>query len=203
MNGFTGLLRIDLPARTVRLCDGGFITYASELYTASDSVLGSIGGIDTIGEGASGELPALDITFNPPAPLAFTELTTGALQRSQVRLWLAEYNVETNAIVGTPDLLFIGQLDQPSVRYSRTEYSVSISCVPLAEWMFERDTGNALSSTFHKSLFPGELGHDNATGLQVPIAWGVQGPPSGNGSSSVFGGAFGGGNNGFPNVNLF
>lgn len=191
MNGFIGLLKIDLPARTVLLCDGGFITYAGDTYTARDSVLGNIASIESLSEGGTGELPALDITFNPPAPLAFTELTSGALQRSQVRLWLAEYNVATNAIVGTPDLLFLGQLDQPAIRYSRTEYSVSISCVPLAEWMFELDTGNSMSSTFHKSLWPGELGHDNGTGLQVPIAWGVASPPSA-GSASGFGSGGGG-----------
>ena len=189
MNGFIGLLRIDFPDRTVRLCDGGFITFESNTYRDSDSVLGTIASIESLSEGATDEIPALDITFNPPSAVAFTELTSGALQRSQVRLWLAEYNVATNAIIGTPDLLFLGQLDQPSIRYSRTEYSVSISCVSLAEWMFELDTGNALSDTEHQSRYPGELGHANATGLQVPIAWGVQAPPTGNGSN---GGGFGG-----------
>lgn len=185
MNGFIGLLQIDLPARTVRLCDGGFIVFGGETFRDSDSVLGTIASIESMSEGATDEIPALDLTFNPPGPVAFTELTAGALQRSQVRLWLAEYNVATNAIVGTPDLLFLGQLDQPAIRYSRTEYSISISCVSLAEWMFELDTGNALSDTEHQSRYPGELGHANATGLQVPIAWGVTGPPPSTGSAAA------------------
>jgi hypothetical protein len=187
VNGFTGLLQIDLPDRTVRLCDGGFIVFGGETFRDSDSVLGTLASIESMSEGATDEIPALDLTFNPPGPVAFTALTAGALQRSQVRLWLAEYNVATNAIVGTPDLLFLGQLDQPAIRYSRTEYSISISCVSLAEWMFELDTGNALSDTEHQSRYPGELGHANATGLQVPIAWGVTGPPSSGGSASGFG----------------
>jgi hypothetical protein len=194
VNGFIGLLQIDLPDRTVRLCDGGFIVFGGQTFRDSDSVLGSIASIDAMSEGASDEIPALDIAFNPPGPVAFTALTAGALQRSQVRLWLAEYNVATNAIVGTPDLLFLGQLDQPAIRYSRTEYSISISCVSLAEWMFELDTGNALSDTEHQSRYPGELGHANATGLQIPVAWGIAGPPRGAGSS---GGGFGGFSGGF------
>ena len=195
MNGFIGLLKIELPSRDVLLCDGGFITYAGDDYTAKDSVLGTIAGIEALSEGASDEIPALDITFNPPEPLAFTELTSGALQRSAVRLWLAEYDIDTNAIVGTPDLLFLGQLDQPAIRFSRTEYTVAISCVPQAEWLFEQDTGNALSSTFQKQLYPGDLGHDNGTGLQVPVAWGVASPQSGGSAtgfgSSIIGGAGG------------
>ena len=191
MKGFTGLLQIDFPDRTVRLCDGGFITFGAEKFRSRDAVLGSIASIDAMSEGAPDEIPALDIAFNPPGPLAFTALTAGALQRSQVRLWLAEYDVATNAVVGTPDLLFLGQLDQPSVRWSRTEYAISISCVSQAEWFFEADTGNGLSSTEHKSRYPGELGHDNATGLQIPVAWGIASPQSGSGGASFGSGAAG------------
>lgn len=196
MNGFVGLLKIEFPARTVTLCDSGFITYDGDLYTGRDDVLGTLAAIESMSEGTSGEIPALDLSFNPPGPVAFTELTAGALQRSQVRLWLAEYNIATNAIVGTPDLLFLGQLDQPSIRYSRSEYSIAISCVSLAEWMFELDTGNGLSDTEHQSRYPGELGHANATGLQIPVAWGISAPPSGSGG--VWGGGYNGGSDGNP-----
>jgi hypothetical protein len=190
VNGFIGLLRIDFPDRTVRLCDGGFITFDGGTFTARDSVLGSIASIDSMGEGASGEIPALDIAFNPPGPVAFTALTAGGLQRAKERLWLAEYNIDTNAIVGTPDLLFLGQLDQPAIRYSRSEYNISISAVSQAEWFFESDTGNALSDTEHQERYPGELGHANATGMQTVTSWGLSGPPSSTGGGS--------GGNGFP-----
>lgn len=192
MNGFKGLLQINFPARTVRLCDGGFITFDSELFTSRDDVLGSIASIDSMSEGASGEIPALDIAFNPPGPVAFTALTSGALQRAPVRLWLAEYNIDTNAIVGTPDLLFLGQLDQPSIRWSRSEYGISISCVSRAEWFFELDTGNGLSDTEHQERYPGELGHANGTGLQVSTAWGIAGPPRATGGGFGNGGGGGG-----------
>lgn len=189
MNGFVGLLKIELPDRDVRLSEGGFITFNSELYTSSDPVLGSIAAVEPMQEGIGGTIPALDLTFAPPGPAAITDLSVGALQRSNIYLWLAEYNVETNAIVGTPDALFIGQLDQPSVRFGRGEYSISISCVSKLEVLFNRNTGNSLSSTFHKSMFAGELGHDNAIGLSVAVAWGVKGPPSLGGSN--FGGGVG------------
>jgi hypothetical protein len=198
VNGFVGLLKIDLPDRTVTLCDAGFITYDGDLYTGRDDILGTIASIDSMSEGANDEIPALDIAFNPPGPLAFTDLTSGALQRSQVRLWLAEYDIATNEVVGTPDLLFLGQLDQPSIRYSRTEYSISISCVSLAEWFFELDTGNGLSDTEHQSRYPGELGHANATGLQIPVAWGIASPPRGSGG---YGGG-GGWDGGTPSENV-
>jgi len=191
MTGLVGLLKIELPDRDVRLCDGGFITFNSELYTSIDSVLGSIASIDSMDEGGDGAIPALDFSFSPPGPVAISALTAGALQRSDVYLWLAEYDVATNLVVGTPDLLFIGQLDQPSIRASATEYNISISCVSKAEWFFERDIGNGLSATFHKEIYPGETGHDNAAGLVVRQAWGTESPPAA-------GGYRGGGNGGAP-----
>ncbi|MEO0699437.1 MAG: hypothetical protein AAFY81_06930, partial [Pseudomonadota bacterium] len=53
------------------------------------------------------------------------------------------------------------------------------------------------SNAFHKSLFPGETGHDNATGLQVSVAWGVESAPT---STSSGMGSGGGGNGNNPRI---
>src|SRR3546814_1850748 len=55
---------------------------------------------------------------------------------------------------------------------------VAVSVVSLAERLFELNIGNSLNSAWHKSVWPGELGHDNATGLSIPVAWGVESPRS-------------------------
>lgn len=191
--GLTGLLKIELPDHTVTLSDGGVTVWNGDTYTAQDSVLGSLAAIDTIAEGIGQEIPALDLEFAPPSATAVTALSNGAIQQSRVRLWVAEFDTDTGAVVGTPELRFIGFVDQPQVSFAFRQFTVRITAVPDLEAMFFRDTGNGLSSTFHKSLYAGELGHDNASGLSIPVAWGVQSPPrggttfGGGGSSPAFG----------------
>jgi hypothetical protein len=191
MTGLIGLLQVELPSHTAYLCDGGFIEFGGNTYTTNDSVLGTIASISPMSEGIGGDIPALDLEFNPPSSIAITDLTSGAIQRNTVRLWQAEYDRDTGLIVGTPELQFIGQLDQPAIRFSKSEYIVSISVVSKAEWFFELDIGNTLSPSFHKYLYAGETGHDNATGLSIPIAWGTEAPSTGSGSGSGSAGKFG------------
>jgi hypothetical protein len=47
------------------------------------------------------------------------------------------------------------------------------------ERLFSINEGNSLSPRFHKTVWPGELGEDNATGVGVAVAWGVEGAPRG------------------------
>jgi len=177
--GMTGLLRVDLPTAPALLCDGAFFDFGGERYLARDPVLGSIASVNDLSEGLGNEIPALDITFNPPGPIAIATLSQAAIQRRSIKLWLAEYDPATGLIVGTPELRFNGFVDQPAIRDNESEYSVSLVAVPWAEYFFDRDDGNTLSSSFHKSIFPGETGHDEATGLGIGVAWGAETPATG------------------------
>jgi len=184
VTALTGLLRIALPSHTVLLSDGGVTEFNSETYTSSDSLLGTIASMDIIAEGIGNEIQALDLGFAPPSAVGAASLSSGAIQQSSVQLWVAEYDTSTGLIVGTPDLRFIGFVDQPTVSYALRQFGVDITAVPELEAVFFRDTGNGLSSSFHKSLYAGELGHDEATGLTVGVAWGAASPAGGGGSSS-------------------
>lgn len=195
MANFVGLLKIELPAGDVFLSDGGFITFGGDTYTETDATLGSLQSVDPMTEGTEGAIPALDLTFGVPDASALTALSNGAIQRSTVTMWLVEYNHDTNLPVGTNEPLFIGQIDQPAFRFSSREFIASLACTSKLEVMFSRDSGNRLSSTFHKSMFAGETGHDNATGLSVKVAWGVAGPPTSSGGGGGFGGV---GRDGMP-----
>lgn len=195
MTGIVGLLKIELPDHDAMICDGGFIVFGADTYKSRDDVLGTLAAVESMAEGIGDEIPALDLTFNPPDALAITTLSVGAIQKSAVRFWIGEYDAATGEIEGTPDLQFIGFIDQPVIRWGAREYEIALSAVSQSEWFFEKDTGNALSASFHKSLYPGETGHDNATGLGVSVAWGVAGPSGGSSfaGASVFGGFAGGG----------
>ena len=203
MLSIAGLIRIEFPSRTVRLCDGGFFVFGGETYLGEDAVFGNFASIEPLTEGVGDEVPALQLTLQPPGTTPAASLSQPGFQQSRVRCWVAEFNPATGAIIGTPDLTFEGQVDQTSIAVSRGERSLAISVVSTAERLFERNIGNTLSPTFHKSIWPGELGHDNAIGLKVPIAWGVAGSPAAGSGFGGGGGSLGGPGGEFsPSVNF-
>lgn len=170
----TGLLKVELPDRTLLLCDGAFFEHDSETYRASDAVFGKVTGIRMSAEGVGREIPALQVTFKPrDTSTAITSVSSAAIQQSLVKRWVAEYDRDTGLIVDTPELRFIGYLDRPQISFSAGQMIISITAVPYLETMFFTNTGNGQSPDFHKSLYPGELGHDNATGLGVDVAHGT------------------------------
>lgn len=177
-----GLMKIELPAHTVRLCDGGRIIWGLESYTAQDSVFGSIAGMEPLTEGVGDEVPALQISLLPSDGVAVSELSQPGYQTSRVRFWIAEFNPATAQVIGTPALQFDGQLDQTILKVSKSARELGISVVSTAERLFNKADGNTLSPTFRRSVWPGEAGDDEATGLSIPVAWGVESP---NGASTV------------------
>ena len=181
----TGLLKIELPGRTMLLCDGGAIAWNGETYRSRDDLFGNIASVEALAEGQGDEIPALDLELQPPGTAAVAELSKPGYQASRVRLWIAEYDVATGQVVGTPERMFDGQIDQTTLRVGRSSRVVSMTVVSNAERLFELDIGNTLSPTFHKSIWPGELGHDNASGLTVPVAWGVESPRRAGGSGET------------------
>lgn len=182
----TGLCKIELPSATIRLCDGGRIVWGSEVFTARSLDFGTIGSLEALAEGAQDELPPFELMLLPPSTAAAADLVQPTMQGSRVRFWIAEYSVATGQVTGTPDLRFDGELDQATLTQT---VELALTIVSAAARLFESNIGNSLSSSFHKSVWPGETGHDQATGLGRPIAWGVEAPVqsfgTGSGSASA------------------
>lgn len=186
--GFIGLVKVELPNHTAHLTDGGFCTYEGVSYTSFDSLIGSLAFIENMTEGKSGEIPAIEIGFNIPNTAAISMFTSGALQESQITIWQGKYDVDTGLIIGTPDLKFIGLIDQPRIPVKAGQFVLSLTCVSKLETFFQAYSGNTLCPSYHKCLWPNETGHDNANGLSVATAWGANGPVTGGGGGSGGGG---------------
>ena len=191
MNGLTWLLRLDLPSGSVFLSDGGVTTWDGNTFSASHPVLGGFSQISEVTEGFGPELPEQEIVFSPPSNAALDPLQTGAFQRSPMRVWLAEFNPATGAVVGEPNLRFAGRMDRVRQQFGMRQLSIVVSGVPETEALLFSDDGNGLSAEFHKAVYPGETGHDQATGLVVTVTWGVESVRGAGGFSG--GGGFGGG----------
>lgn len=183
-----GIIKIELPGATIRLCDGGFVTWGAETFTGKDAVFGAIGSLEALTEGVGEEIPALGLTLLPAATSAPADLSQPGFQRSAVRLWIAEVDDDTGAIVGDPELVFYGQIDQTVLTLGRTTRDLALTIVSTLERLFLRNEGNSLSPAFHKSVWPGETGHDNATGLTVGVAWGAESSKPASGFSGGGGG---------------
>ena len=188
--GLTGLVKIELPGRTLRFCDGGFFEYEGETYTSEDDVFGTIGALQTMAESVGDIVPAIVMTLLPPDTVAAAQISQPGNQKSRARIIVAEYDADSGLIT-TGNTEFDGQLDQTVLTSAAGQKELAVSIVSLAERLFERNIGNTMNPSWHKSNFPGERGHDNATGLGRPVAWGTESP--GGGTSGAFGGGGGSG----------
>lgn len=182
----SGLLKLELrDGRTIRLCDGGWVPWASEKFIARDPTFGIIGSMEALEEGVGDEVPAFSLTFLPASTAAAVDLAAPGMQGSRLRLWIAELDDVTGQIIGTPDQQFDGQMDQVRLVTGLRKRELPMAFVPRGERFFNSNDGNSLSPAFHKFVFPGELGEDNATGLTSAVAWGTEAQPGSNGAGSV------------------
>lgn len=169
----TGLIKIVLPSHTILLCDGsGVVTWGSDTFTGIDPVFGTIGEVESLTEQMGDSIPGIEMTMLPPSTSAAVTLATAAMQGAPVNLWLAAVDRATGAVVPDPELLFAGELDTATLQLDRGSREVRFSISSVWERLFEPNEGATLSSSFHKSIWPGELGFDNMTGTVIRKLWG-------------------------------
>lgn len=170
------LMQIDLPARTVRLCDGGFVYWGGNKFDGVDQEFGAIAAAESFEEKTGDEAPGGKLTFLPPSSTAATALTDPAYQGARMRFWLGELDAETGAIIGTPDLTADLAIDTATLKVGKGTRAVDIEFESAAKRLFMVMRGNALNDRFHQACYPGEKGMANATGMPRSTAWGAATP---------------------------
>jgi hypothetical protein len=194
-----GLCSIGLPDRTVRLCDGAFVAWGVDLFTAQDDDFGTIESIDAVAEAISDEAPSGKMTMLPPSVTEAAALFLPSAQGSPMQFWLAEIDPATGGVVGDPDLLFSGFLDTLTLQVGKDRRAVDIEFMSEAERLFWTKEGNVLSQRFHNLAWPGEGGFQFATSVPALVAWGVPGPGRGTVGSS---GSMSAGSGGFSQPSM-
>lgn len=175
----TGLVKIELPDHTIRLCDGGFVDWGSERFECVDPIFGTIDSVDSLEDGVSDEAPGGRLTFFPASTAAAVQLSSPEFQGSRFRMWLAVLDPMTNAVIPDPDLLFDGELDVTVFNEGLGERSLDMEFVSSAERLFEVQEGARLSDAYHQEIWPGERGLSNITGIKKKVYWGGEAPQSG------------------------
>ena len=173
----TLLIEADLPAGPMRLMFGvGAILWGAKVFSDTDDTYGALAGIDAIEDGDDDEAPPFTFDMLPPTNAAAAALCNPLNQGSPVYVWLAALDTSTMLLVPDPTLLGYFQWDIATLMPDAGSREVEIECVSAFDLLLEDDEGARLTDAFHQSIWPGELGCANVTGLTEPRYWGMATP---------------------------
>lgn len=166
-------VEIQLPAATLRLVDGSAeVPIGGHTFVGRDpayGVLDSIKGLtDSIGDSA----PGVTIGLIPANDTALAALLDPAVQGSPVTLGIGVLDMATGLPIGEPYVLFVGELDVPSVKWAENDRRLEWTAVSIGERLFQIEEGRRLSDAFHQKVWPGELGLAFVTDIETWVPWG-------------------------------
>lgn len=185
-----GFCKIELPGRTLRMCDGGFCYFGGEKYTSEDALFGSIAAVDEFEAALGDSAEDAKIVFMPNAAALASEISSPAFQNSRARFWMGTIGSDGKTVT-TAEQLMDALVDFTVLRLRQAGRELEMSFIGRPEKLFLRQEGNSLNPRFHKSVWPGEKGLDNATGARITVAWGVggaRGISSGSATGAIIGG---------------
>jgi hypothetical protein len=200
------LIQLELQGYTIRSIDGtGQVVFNGETFAGDDPFYGVLEGVEPITEEIGTEAPRVRITYLPRSLAALADLTLPSNQGSPVSIWFGVVNPVTGLLIGTPELLFVGELDTADVDASETSTAITFDIASAWERLFEQSEGQRLNNSFHQSIYPGERGFEFVSLVQREEPWGYDGPrpnivadviggvPGGAGGAPSTGGGVGGG----------
>jgi hypothetical protein len=203
----TALFQLDLPSGTRRLMAGaGQVQWGADTFKGYDPTIGTFESADEIREDVSGEAPNTSITIRPAPGANRANIAGRAVQLAPCKAWLAALTLDVNqhlVVVADPEPVFDGFIDQATISLDAGRDEVDYSLLSAFDYFFEDSEGQRLNGQFHRSVWAGEGGLDNVTGITKKLYWGAAAPPSTGGSSSIYSGGTGSGSgllgNGFLN----
>jgi len=192
------VLESESPDVTLRLIDGSIadVTFSGMTFSRKSETYGTVNVPEPLKDGIGDEAPHLTLTFFPPTNLAAADLAAAALQGSPVRVWWGAINRTTGQPIGTPELFFSGEVDQPTLHVGQNSRSVEIDCASVFERLFENDEGIGLTNASHQTFWPGELGFEMVTEVERQLPWGQNAPRPSTVTSGPGSGYYNGGGSG-------
>jgi len=168
------LVTITLSSATIRLTDGGFVVWSSQTYDVEDATYGSLGGVEAIEDGADSQATVCALTLLCDEA-AMALLIEPEVQGSLVTVHLGAVNRSTGALIGAPDLLFRGELDQPRIA-AGPSLSLAYDCITEEARMLEPNEEQRLTSSFHRQVWPLEEGYDFVIDIEERVYWRADDP---------------------------
>lgn len=173
-------LKIEFPSYTLRLLDGsGVVVIDGDVYAGVDDTFGTIESMSELNEEIGNQAPEISLTLFPPDVSGAATLSNPAMQGSAVTLMVGALDPVTGSVLGTPEIVFLGEVDVPTVEIDANgSRTVSYTIVSVFERLFEVEEGQRASDGWHQSIWPGELGLEFMTGTDVNLYWGATPPKS-------------------------
>ena len=172
-------VKITAPFGTLNLLsESGEVTVDGDVYRSA-STHGVLSDIDAFSDGVSAEAPRVRLTIDMADDGQVEDFLDRAFQTAPVLIYEGVLDSQTGLIVEEPEPAFIGEVDIVEVRVGRGKLSAEIDVASAFERFFDMEEGARLSSAWHESFWPGELGLDQVTGINRKLPWGVGGGGSG------------------------
>jgi hypothetical protein len=188
----TAFFEIDLPSGTRRLLYGSTeVAWSGNTWLGYDQTIGSLAAPDDVTEDMTGEAPNTSITLIVSPDANLDDIAGDAIQLSPLKIWLVALELDINKrlqVVPDPELLFDGFVDQATITLDSKRNELDYTIISAFDYFFEDSEGQRLNGQFHQSIWPGEKGLDNVTGVTKKIYWGAYGPAS---AGTLFGGGGG------------
>lgn len=100
----------------------GSLVYAGNTYVG----VGSLGTISAVQEGTDVRADGISVALSGIDPALLAECMTDIRQGAPAKVWFGLWS--NGAIVGTPYLIFSGQVDKPTIQPGADEVSISLAC---------------------------------------------------------------------------
>ena len=170
-----GAIEINFPGYDLRLLDGaGEVPLFSSVFVGRDATYGTIGSIEPLKDGVGDQAPVVKLTLLPPSDTATATLAAATMQGSRVRMWVGVLNPATGLPVPDPYLVFDGEIDVPTLKWSQGGREIEYRIVSVFERFFELEEGIRLSDSWQQDHWPGELGLAFVTGVAEQVPWGTE-----------------------------
>jgi hypothetical protein len=171
-------LRIALPSgQTVRLMTGaGQVSFGGETYLGRDATYGTIASLESASEDIATSAPRYQAVLMPPALSGLLALTAPEAQGSSVSVYFGLVNEATGLVIGSPELVFLGEIDTVKLVAGANSRMVEIDVNSVWERCFADTEGARLNNHFHQTMWPGELGFTFVVDAADDPYWGADGP---------------------------
>jgi len=162
------LVMLTLRSSTQYMWSGvGPLVYSGNTYLG----IGSLGQMGPISEGVEVKAEGTSLTLSGIDPALLNDCLTDIKVGAPAKIWFTALNV-ANHIIGTPYLLFSGQVDKPSITTGVETISISLA---LETRMFnlQRATQRRYTSADQRVLYPDDTGFNSVESLSdVALRWG-------------------------------
>lgn len=168
-------LEIVLPGHTLRVLDGaGVIGFDGMVFQGFDATYGTLGAIESVTESIGTEAPRVRFAFLPRSNNALANLAAPGAQGSQVTLWTGVVNPYTGLVIGQPEVLFIGDLDETSFEYDEGSGVLTVDCASAWDRFFDGNEGARQTDDFQQANYPGDRAFQFITGVEEQLHWGFK-----------------------------